>query len=874
MEVGEEELVKRAKDGDETAFGFLVDRYKGAVHALAYRKLGDYHEAEDVVQEVFIRAYQKLNTLREPGNFAGWLYVITANCCRMHLRGRYRKTARTIPLDQVSEKQWNSISLRRHIDEERRRLVRDALAELPEGDRTVITLHYMGGMSCKEIARFMGTSVGAIKDRLYRARKKLKKEMIEMMRVEFAEHKLEADFTINLIQTLQNLKPSASSPILNRIIPPALATMAVVLTIGLGLFWNFAPQIDMGPFKHELTGEKGIRVSFIPNPPKETDTSISPIRNSSPVRVLIREIRIPVMVTSPAPGSQRSSARDIRGHGGSNITLTAGSPQSITITGRVLKDGDPVRNAEIYLIGEKAKAAKLICKSGRDGSFRFEIPTLKGKQGEITLLARHPLHSMGWKRISIDGELKEITIELFEPARVSGTVTDKLGDPVQGATVRIYRLSAPNLKPIGGPIPGFTVRTDGKGRFTLTGLPKGSRIDRLDVIGRGYAGKFLFDVQAGTEGIPITLQREGRIEGRVTYADTGKPAPGVIVYAQGIFPNSGWGETKTDSRGRYAITNLPSGLYNVFIEDLPDWTAVAREKVKVKEGKTVRKVDLKLVKGGFITGRVMDYDTGEPIPNCDVGFYDAARPESQAAMHYATTDENGYYRFRAAPGRAKVYIYTTPKGYIHGDQTRYVNVREGEIVSGVDFRLRKGAEIRGVVVTTDGKPVSGAEIREAPPIRPWIWAKSDERGRFTIRGIDPDRELSLEAIQRDQKLRGSADVIPGGGTKKRVIEVRITAKRYETTSVSGEVLDANGKPVSGATIWLTRFRGCSGLGSTAGVTDGSGRFIIHGLIVGDRYQISVQVGKVPPSGAGTFVARPNMPPQKIVLRAAHRERRF
>ena len=326
MELGEEELVRQAKDGDETAFGFLVDRYKGAVHALAYRKLGDYHEAEDVVQEVFIRAYQKLNTLREPGNFAGWLYVITVNCCRMHLRGRYRKRGRTIPLDQVSQKQWSSLSLRRHIDEERRKLVRDAVAELPEADRTVITLHYMGGMSCKEIARFMGTSVGAIKDRLYRARKRLKEEMIEMMKTEFAEHKLEANFTINLIQTLQNLKPSTSSPILSRIIPSALATMAVVLTIGLGLFWNFAPQIDMGPFNHELTGEKGIRVSFIPNPPEETDTSTSPIRNNSPARVLIRKIRIPVMVASPASGSQRSSARDIRGR------ITANSGVLITLS--------------------------------------------------------------------------------------------------------------------------------------------------------------------------------------------------------------------------------------------------------------------------------------------------------------------------------------------------------------------------------------------------------------------------------------------------------------------------------------------------------------------------------------------------------------
>jgi len=91
MELTDEELIERAKIGDETAFGFLVDKYKGAVHTLAYRKLGDYHKAEDIAQETFLRAYQKLSTLRDVRNFAGWLYCITANFCRMHLRKRAPK---------------------------------------------------------------------------------------------------------------------------------------------------------------------------------------------------------------------------------------------------------------------------------------------------------------------------------------------------------------------------------------------------------------------------------------------------------------------------------------------------------------------------------------------------------------------------------------------------------------------------------------------------------------------------------------------------------------------------------------------------------------------------------------------------------------
>ncbi len=72
MELTDEELIERARVGDETAFGFLVDKYKGAVHALAYRKLGDYHEAEDITQEAFLRAYQKLSTLRERTNRTGF----------------------------------------------------------------------------------------------------------------------------------------------------------------------------------------------------------------------------------------------------------------------------------------------------------------------------------------------------------------------------------------------------------------------------------------------------------------------------------------------------------------------------------------------------------------------------------------------------------------------------------------------------------------------------------------------------------------------------------------------------------------------------------------------------------------------------------
>ena len=87
-EYSNEMLIQQTLDGHKTAFSILVARHKEAVHAIAYRKLGDFHEAEDVVQEAFLKAHQKLPTLRNKEKFAGWLYAIATNCCRMSLRRR------------------------------------------------------------------------------------------------------------------------------------------------------------------------------------------------------------------------------------------------------------------------------------------------------------------------------------------------------------------------------------------------------------------------------------------------------------------------------------------------------------------------------------------------------------------------------------------------------------------------------------------------------------------------------------------------------------------------------------------------------------------------------------------------------------------
>ena len=92
-------LIHRTLNGDDNAFAELVKKYQKQVHALVWRKIGDFHIAEELTQDVFLKAYQRLAKLKKPQSFASWLYVIAANDCSTWLR---KKRLRTQPLEDTS----------------------------------------------------------------------------------------------------------------------------------------------------------------------------------------------------------------------------------------------------------------------------------------------------------------------------------------------------------------------------------------------------------------------------------------------------------------------------------------------------------------------------------------------------------------------------------------------------------------------------------------------------------------------------------------------------------------------------------------------------------------------------------------------------
>lgn len=240
MKNDDTQLIQRVLDGDDTAFSALVKKYQRSVHALAWRKIGDFHIAEDITQDTFLKAYQRLSTLKKPQRFASWLYVIAANHCSTWLR---KKRLWTQSLEDTNSAQFEKATYSGHVIEEnerttaeaQREVVKKLLAKLKESDRTVITLYYLGGMTYEEISEFLGVSVAAIKNRLYRARRRLKEEE-PMVREALGNFQITPNLTENIMQEISRLKPvtpSGSKPL----VPWAIGVSALVvafLMLGVG----------------------------------------------------------------------------------------------------------------------------------------------------------------------------------------------------------------------------------------------------------------------------------------------------------------------------------------------------------------------------------------------------------------------------------------------------------------------------------------------------------------------------------------------------------------------------------------------------------------------------------------------------------------
>ena len=240
MEWNDAELIQRILRGDQDAFGPLVRKYQKGVHALVWRKIGDFHIAQEITQDAFLNAYRKIRTLKNHNQFAGWLYVIAANLCRDWLR-RKRLPMESIDVDDTNE--VDKVSYSKYLaekqeadaDETRREVVKELLQKLPESERTVMTLHYLGEMTIKAISEFLGVSQNTVKSRLSRARNRLRTEE-DIIQQNLGSFQLPPQLTENILREAARITPVApttSKPVVPWVISAASAVLIFIFA-GVG----------------------------------------------------------------------------------------------------------------------------------------------------------------------------------------------------------------------------------------------------------------------------------------------------------------------------------------------------------------------------------------------------------------------------------------------------------------------------------------------------------------------------------------------------------------------------------------------------------------------------------------------------------------
>ena len=265
MKSNDVELIHRILAEDENAFVELVKKHQKQVHALAWRKIGDFHIAEEITQDTFLKVYQKLATLKDPNQFSGWLYVIATRQCLSWLRKKRIETESLEDAEWIDETAYSRYVAEEHAKatvEAQREVVKKLLAKLKESERTVMTLHYLGEMTVEEISRFLGVSASAIKLRLHRARERLKKEE-PMIREALSNFQLSPNLTDNIMQKVERIKPAAPSGS-KPLVPWAIAasTLALVLLLGFGNH-QYLTRFQK-PYSFDATAE--MRVDIIDTP--------------------------------------------------------------------------------------------------------------------------------------------------------------------------------------------------------------------------------------------------------------------------------------------------------------------------------------------------------------------------------------------------------------------------------------------------------------------------------------------------------------------------------------------------------------------------------------------------------------------------------
>ncbi len=467
------EQVRRARAGDRAAYGALVDAYQGMVFATALNITGNYSDAEDVVQDAFLRAFERLATLVEPAKFPAWLRTLTVRSALTLLRRRRHVSASILdePVEEQAAGEAESPA-EAYARAEFARLLWREVGELPPKTREAVLLFYMEGYSVSRAATYLGCSEGALKARLHFGREKLREALLEQVEAELRGHRPLTPLTVGLTACVVlfmaglaalALWPEGPSPGTAPVNPPPVISEAtvepnpetgppeaaqdVLQTLQAAVGENVRAETGCSISGRVIDADTGDGVAGVGLSARGGETRVSTSTDASGVyrfdglpaqryRVFCGKAK---GYYEPEHGElQEVELGENQHFEGLDFALQAGVFASLS--GTVLHpDGAPAAGVKVTAVKDwsaPGRSQSAECMTANDGTYTIEeLPVgtpLYVKAGAPGFHSR----SEGPLLLPVEGA-RGVTIHLYPAGSISGVVVDKSGRPISDTGIGV-----------------------------------------------------------------------------------------------------------------------------------------------------------------------------------------------------------------------------------------------------------------------------------------------------------------------------------------------------------------------------------------------------------------------------------------------------
>ena len=610
-----------------------------------------------------------------------------------------------------------------------------------------------------------------------------------------------------------------------------VVTVVFVLVVVAALWWLLLDKNVEAPTGPEAAHNETEDESLGTQPPVPPVTP-----DQAPTRLDLSAVG-----TRKAANVQKT-AREIRGGG--------------TLTGLVLDEAlSPVSGAEVLVQQTASQQGEVVVEE--------PLSVITDAQGTFTMGG---LDYGTYNLLAISGNLAAaqsanvnsyrlqmaVTLQLRAAHSLAGHVVNPEGGPVPEAEVTVMYVPTESLvhQQIGLRTPEdmahalpFEAMTDEQGAFAFELVPANEAF--VAAKAEGYAPQISPLTKLPAGNVIVTLTRGSSIGGRVLQADTGAPVEGLSVAVKGTTTLDEH-ECVTNASGEFLCSALRPGEY-VLVPAETTWVNTEdTPRIRLAFAEERQGIELRVIQGGIIRGRVYDEETGNGVPGASVIF----RENLMGFGKTADTDENGAYEIQGVPpGEHALALHMKNRAVSnpYGDnEVAVVSVKAGAILEGIDVPIYMGATVSGQVLLADGSPAGSATVYVKPVTGQGQSAvTADANGIFTIFGPAHGEQLRLQAFKGTQ-ASAPTDVLQvpvSGGLEGVVLTLQ------EGGIIAGSVTNPSGTPLPGMNVLVGR-DATTRLSPSFVFTDDNGRFLATALPPGS-YTVTAMTQRERGSGDAT-----------------------